>query len=124
MLNTCGLKAMLCFAFAGQASIAFALQPPTAEQIAQYKKDGTLAAKVAAAKEFGNHIPSPDLIANMKRQTDIVRLMAKGYSRKQAAEYAPPPARRGFPTTGNVKMFVLLIDFSEYPAANLDSSVG
>ncbi|MGZ5480064.1 MAG: hypothetical protein ACXWGZ_10755, partial [Candidatus Aminicenantales bacterium] len=45
---------LLAFFIAGLLP-GLALEPPTKEQIARYKLDGTLAARVAQAKALGNH---------------------------------------------------------------------
>ncbi len=117
------IRIVLCLAFAGQAFAAFALQPPEGGQLEQYKKDGSLAGRIAAARDLGNNIPSPALAAKLKRQAEIIRLMSQGYTKDRAASFAPPPAWKGFPTTGNRKMFILLIDFDEYSAAYSSSAV-
>ena len=117
------IKIALCLAFAGRVSAAFALQPPEGGQFEQYKKDGSLAGRIAAARDLGNNIPSPALAANLKRQAEIIRLMSQGSTKAQAASFAPPPAWKGFPTAGDRKMFVLLIDFSEYAAVYSSSTM-
>ena len=117
------IRIVLCLAFAGQAFAAFALQPPEGGQLEQYKKDGSLAGRIAAARDLGNNIPSPALAANLKRQAEIIRLMSQGSTKAQAASFAPPPAWKGFPTAGDRKMFVLLIDFSEYAAVYSSSTM-
>jgi len=103
------------------ASIAAALEPPTREQIAQYKADGTYAARVAQAKAFGNHRFAPRLVSRIK---DRMRLLeasegkrATSLSGKRARIAAPPSAWSGMPTTGTVKVLTLLIDFSDYAGA-------
>ncbi|MEN6311075.1 MAG: M6 family metalloprotease domain-containing protein [Acidobacteriota bacterium] len=100
------------------ASIAAALEPPTREQIAQYKADGTYAARVARAKAFGNHRFAPRLVSRVK---DRLRLFeasegkrATSPARKRVRAAAPPPAWSGMPTSGTVKVLALLIDFGDY----------
>jgi M6 family metalloprotease-like protein len=98
--------------------LAFALEPPTKEQIERYKRDGTLAARVAQAKSFGNHKMAPRLVSRMRER---LRALADGRARLRTASglpvriSAPPPAWTGMPTKGTVKILTLLIAFSDYP---------
>ncbi len=106
---------------------ALALEPPTKEQIARYKLDGSMAARVARAKALGNHkIPQlarERLNAKLARLTGLrVPLAAPNAS---ATLQAPPSSWRGMPTSGTVKVLALLISFSDYagttPAATFES---
>jgi M6 family metalloprotease-like protein len=95
-----------------------ALEPPTKEQIARYKLDGTWAARVARAKAIGNH-KIPQRIAE-RLTARITRLSAGGGrggagSRTSASTLAPPRAWQGMPTIGNVRILALLISFSDCP---------
>lgn len=100
-------------------SLAFALEPPTKEQIERYKRDGTLAARIAQAKSFGNYKMAPRLVSRMREK---MRLMTgerggKGLSPQTTDRItAPPSGWVGMPTRGTVKVLALLIAFTDYPA--------
>jgi hypothetical protein len=91
---------------------AWAMEPPEPGELAGYAADGTLAERVAYAKEIGNHKVDPELIARARINLERQVREAQGLDPGIAA--APPPAWRGVPTTGNVKMLCLLIEFNDY----------
>ena len=95
---------------------ALALEPPTKEQIARYKLDGTLPGRIAQAKAFGNHKIPPrmrDRLDYKLRRLSLDRRVPAGSSVSRVL--APPPAWEGMPTSGNVKVLALLISFNDYP---------
>ncbi|MGZ7046193.1 MAG: hypothetical protein ACXVJK_07710, partial [Candidatus Aminicenantales bacterium] len=99
-------------------ALAFALEPPTREQIERYRLDGTLAARVAQAKAFGNYKMAPRLVSRMNEKMrflamdrDTARLPSRAVDRIMA----PPLAWTGMPTKGTVKVLALLIAFNDYP---------
>ena len=102
---------------------AFGMQRPSPEQLAAYKKDGTLPKRVAFAKRIGNNKFASGAVARFKHELQIKSLTQRGLTREQAAVMAPPPARLGMPTTGSPKIFILLIDFSDYVHANPAGSI-
>ncbi|HAR35726.1 MAG TPA: hypothetical protein DCR87_02235 [Acidobacteria bacterium] len=92
-----------------------ALEPPTREQIQKYKQDGSYAARVAAAREIGNHRMDPEVVAHLNYRVKRLALEAQGYSPQQIGRLlAPPPNRRGMPTRGQVKVLAILIAFQDY----------
>ena len=92
------------------------LEPPTREQIQKYKQDGTYAARVAAAKAIGNHLMDPEVVAHLNYRVRRLALEAQGLSESEINKIlAPPPSRRGMPTTGVVKVLAILVAFSNYP---------
>jgi len=118
---------IFCAAVIGAAIFAsgllpgLALEPPTKEQIARYKLDGTLAARVARAKALGNQ-KIPQRIQDRLTQK-LLRLSSTGRAgladrAASASPLAPPRAWDGMPTTGTVKILALLISFSDYPGTN------
>lgn len=91
------------------------LEPPTREQIQKYKQDGSYAARVAAAREIGNHRMDPEVVAYLNYRVKRLALETKGYSPQQIDRMlAPPPNRRGLPTRGQVKVLAILIAFQDY----------
>ncbi len=107
----------------GITTASLALEPPTAEQIEQYKKDGTWEERQKVAFAIGNHKMAPELVERTNYKLRRLSLQAQGKSDEEIAQLgpAPPPAWQGMPTKGNVKMFVLLIEFNDYPHLTADS---
>ena len=98
------------------AAWAAALEPPTPEQLAQYRQDGTLAERMAFAKELGNHKAAPQLVERWRFNLERRRLKEEGYSEREIGQLlAPPPGWRGMPTRGTVRVLALLIAFDDYP---------
>lgn len=99
-----------------------ALEPPTREQIQKYKEDGSRSARVATAREIGNHRMDPEVVAHLNYRVRRLALEAQGYSSEQIDRLlAPPPGRRGMPTTGQVKVLAILIAFANYsPMTSVD----
>jgi len=108
---------------------ALALEPPTREQIARYRLDGTLPARVARARAIGNHRLPPRSAARLKANLDRLTGRRPAPSTtahvpaplrirsSSASVLAPPSAWEGMPTTGTVKILVLLLAFSDYAGA-------
>lgn len=83
-----------------------ALEPPDEGEIEKYKRDGTFQKRLSFAKELRNHKVSPELVCKL-----LNKINGK-------EEMAPPTGWRGMPTKGVVKIFALLISFSDYPFHN------
>jgi len=100
-------------------SLAFALEPPTREQIERYRLDGTLATRIAQAKSFGNYKMAPRLVSGLREKMRAMAMERAGMrTRPRATDriMAPPPGWTGMPTRGTVKVLALLIAFNDYPA--------
>jgi len=96
--------------------LAHALQPPTYEQIQEYKIDGTWEQRVQNALSIGNHKTDSDLALKTLYKIKYLFHKSKGLSDHEIDQIlAPPPIRQGMPTTGNVRMFVLCIRFNDFP---------
>jgi M6 family metalloprotease-like protein len=94
-----------------------ALQPPTTTQLEKYRRDGTLSARIANAKALRNHIVSETLVARAHYKLKRLLLQSEGIPFYEINQIlAPPPAWRGMPTSGTVKVLALLIAFSDYPS--------
>ena len=101
----------LLLVLAGAAAPAgLALEPPRQGEIARLQRQGRLDEALGFAKALGNHKMSPALLENARRSA--------GRSVLGLAAPAPPPARRGMPTTGAVKVLALLIEFDDYRHSN------
>jgi len=95
---------------------AFALEPPTREQIERYKLDGTLAWRIAQAKAIGNHKMPRRMLDRLDYKVRRLSLERVGLAADKTSRLlAPPPSWRGMPTSGTVKVLALLISFSDYP---------
>jgi len=94
----------------------FALEPPTREQIERYKLDGTLAGRIAQAKAIGNHKMPRRMLDRLDYKLRRLSLERIGLAADKTSRFlAPPPAWRGMPTRGTVKVLALLISFNDYP---------
>ncbi|PAJ73904.1 hypothetical protein CJF42_13455 [Pseudoalteromonas sp. NBT06-2] len=101
------LKSFLIVCTLLNVTLANALQPPTAEQLARYKKNGTLKQKITEANKLSNYKISPNLSHHTKKYiNDKLGLQSVVKS---------IPGHRGLPSTGNVKTFTLLLDFPDAP---------
>lgn len=110
------LAAFVIAFFAVGLLTTLALEPPTKEQIARYKLDGSLPARIARAKALGNQKIPQRMRERLNER--LVRLStgrhADAVRARSASVLAPPPAWEGMPTTGTVKILALLISFSDY----------
>ncbi len=112
-----GLAAGIIFVFSlGTFVPAFGLEPPTREQIERYRLDGTLAMRIAQAKAIGNHRIPQRMRDRLDYKLRLLSFERVGLDASAAGRVlAPPPAWRGMPTTGTVKILTLLISFTDYP---------
>ena len=83
------------------ATTVLALEPPTAEQIENYRQDGTLAARADAARSFGNHRVAPQLAARFGAQATVLKAL--------------PDAPSVLPSDGSPRVLTLLIAFEDMP---------
>jgi len=90
-----------------------ALERPRPGEIARLKQSGQFAQRQAFAQRLGNNRYNPQLV-----QRFVQKMRAQGYAPTQSqtsdSRQAPPPAWKNMPTTGSPKIFVLLIEFSDY----------
>lgn len=100
----------------GMPLAGYALQKPTPEMIEQYKQDGTLAQRIEDAKMIGNHRLASKFINKLHPDRMPIEEV------EQPTVMTPPPAWRGMPTTGTVKVLVLLIDFADTPHIASDTN--
>ena len=101
----------LVLVLAGVATPAgLALEPPRPGELTRLEREGALDESLAFARALGNQRMSPALLesARMRAERAVLGLAAP----------APPPARRGMPTTGHVKVLALLIEFDDYRHSN------
>jgi len=102
--------------------IALALEPPAPEEIEAYRRDGSLKERIANAKALGNHLVAPHLMERLRYKLRRMALELQGFRAEEIEGIlAPPPAWRGMPTKGTVKVLALLIEFSDYPHQSQNS---
>lgn len=83
------------------ATTAAALEPPTAEQIERYRRDGTLAARADTARAFDNHRMAPQLAARIGSGPTALKAL--------------PATPSLLPSDGSPRVLTLLIAFSDMP---------
>jgi M6 family metalloprotease-like protein len=118
------LGSALLIALAGSG--VEALEKPSQAEIARYRRDGSLAQRAQRAYEIGNHRVKPGLAADA-----AYRLQLELWKQGQLGERPTPPNGRltppsgwkGMPTTGNVKILALLIEFSDILSTNTAASI-
>lgn len=102
--------------------IALALEPPAPEEIEAYRRDGSLKERIANARALGNHLVAPHLMERLRYKLRRMVLELQGFRAEEIEGIlAPPPAWRGMPTKGTVKVLALLIEFSDYPHQSQNS---
>ena len=105
MLNKKMLSLIFCVAsFSLSATVA-----PTKEQLEQYKKDGTLQAKIDRAKKSSRQTYHPELI---RRLNENQHLHKHSQSRGHNAQISPLDGY--VKSTGKVNMLVLLVEFQDH----------
>ncbi|MTK64581.1 MAG: M6 family metalloprotease domain-containing protein, partial [Methanobacterium sp.] len=108
------------------SQVSYAMDPPTKQQINSYKKDGTYSARLANATHLKNNQFDPVLIEKFNKKHGIKTSTIQSSKINSAtsssttsgssySNYVPTNWKGGLPSTGNVKVPVLLIDFPDYP---------
>lgn len=100
---------------------ARALEPPRPGELARFRHDGSLATRERFARSLGNEKVAPQLVQGV--QARLRRAQLGLASSASAVPYLPPPAWRGMPTTGNVKVLTLLISFRDYPPTSSTATI-
>ncbi len=93
----------------------FSLEPPTKEMIEKYKKDGTWAERVAKAKSLGTYKMPKGAGAYLQYKLKKAYFKATGEKDKLKKLKTPPLAWRNMPTTGDVNVLILCVEFQDYP---------
>lgn len=113
----------LC-ASAGLSSLVAA--PPRPGELERYKQDGSYERRVEYYKSTGNHQYDPDLAKRAQAKIRRAALEADGVPQAKIDSMAPiPPIGGGMPTTGDVNVPAILIEFSDIqaPAGNTNAFV-
>jgi len=93
----------------------FSLEPPTKAMIEKYKKDGTWAEKTAKAKSFGTYKMPEGAGAYLQYKLKKAYFKATGQDDKLKNLKTPPLGWRNMPTTGDVNVLILCVEFQDYP---------
>jgi len=94
ILKTCSLAVIPALMLLASVWLA-ALEPPTPEQIAQYRADGTLAQRIAAARALGNHQVAPRLVERARYKLErlqkggVVGILPDQQPKAGEGEFAP-----------------------------------
>jgi len=108
------------------ASAGWALEPPTKVELVRYLRDGSLFWRIQNARELGNDVVAPELIQGLTSKVERLQLEREGRAEAEIRAILPvfpsgiKPALRN---KGTVKVFALLIDFSDYPASQSPASI-
>lgn len=100
------------------------MQPLSNDERSKLKASGDLTQRIAFSQKIGNHQVKSSRHFQVLLQAGRSYLQGKGMSKKSVDRLtvhhltrpvlaAPPPAWRGMPTTGMVKIFALLIEFKD-----------
>lgn len=100
---------------------ALATQPPRPGEIEALEAQGLLAERVANVTALANHRASPEL---SRRIAQRLARIARDQSDAEVELKALPPGKagHGLPSTGDLKMFALLIEFEGHPHS-IDATV-
>ena len=90
---------------------SWSMEPPRPGEIDHLQATGELEDRLVFAHAIGNHRFDPDLV--QRRLQDLVR----------EGNPTPPEWWQGMPTSGDVRIFAVLIAFADYPFSNSVSSI-
>ena len=97
----------------------FALEPPPSDQVAALRGTEEFAQRQEFAKRLGNHKVDTFILkkAILNQQRKLLQQQGKSMDEVNiiAPLPAPPPDWRGMPSTGNVRVLSILIEFNDIP---------
>ena len=104
------------------SSPVLALEPPPSEEIKALRTSGELNKRLEFVRQIGNHRVDTFLLKRAINKTTRRMLRAQGKTSAEidamAPLMAPPPSWQGMPTTGDVRILALLIEFQDHVHAN------
>ncbi|MCX6565870.1 MAG: M6 family metalloprotease domain-containing protein [Candidatus Aminicenantes bacterium] len=122
-----GKKAIVrLFLILAMTGWVFSLEPPTKDQLTRYRLDGSLERRIADARAFGNDRVNPGLVWNFRARIESFRREALGISGAEDIDVPtsfPPDYHPALPAKGNIKVFILLLDFPDFPSTNTAASI-
>ncbi len=110
-------KILLLLSIVAFSLPSYATQPPSKEQLAKYKKDGSLAKRAEQAKSLGTYKFNKNLVANFHKKHFKSSTNSKILSNNQAND----PLTGYFPSTGTPKMLILLVEFQDYVHSEINN---
>ena len=107
--------------------VALALEPAPNEEIRSMRDTGEFPKRLDFAKSLGNHKVDSFVLkrAILKQQRKFLQDQHRSMEEinRVAPLPAPPPAWQGMPSTGNVRAFALLIEFSDVTHTNSQTDI-
>lgn len=97
------------------SGFSFSLEPMTKEMLQKYKNDETLAIRIEKAKAFGNHKMPKGSGAYLNYKLKKIKYNTSSNNSELMKLSTPPTGWRNMPTTGDVNVLVLLVEFQDYP---------
>ncbi len=127
-----GFLVLMVVGFVSFSQVSYAMDPPTKEQINSYKKDGSYNSRLANARAIENNVVDPSLLNKINKKyikssssnvtsSKINSVSSTGFSGTSSSNFVPTVWKGGLPSTGNVKVPVILIDFPDYPHNTSDT---
>jgi len=105
----------------------WALERATPSEIQQLDSTGELQSRIDFVKQIGNHKVDKFLLKKAIIKARRMILESQGKTRAEidgiAPLMAPPPAWQGMPTTGNVRILAILIEFQDYTHSNTQNTI-
>ncbi len=111
------LSSLLTATTVAISSAAFALQPPSAEEVNQYLKEGTLQDHAAIARSLSKQHLDSHLVEHAH-----TKLSAAGAASIKTSA-AAALSDQALPSTGDVNVLALLIDFADKPHSNSQDNI-
>lgn len=115
------VSALICtgISFNISEEISLALEAPSRDEIGFLKETGEFAKRQEFAKRLGNHKVDSFVLkrAIVNQQREFLQKQGKAMDEinRMAVIPAPPPAWQGMPSTGNVRLLAILIEFNDIP---------
>lgn len=99
-----------------------ALEPPAVGEVQELRATGELNKRLEFSRQIGNHRVDPYVLKRAITNTARKILEAQGKTSEEieamAPLMAPPPRWIGMPTTGNVRILAILIEFQDHAHSN------
>ena len=107
--------------------VSWALEPPKRGEIEELRKAKRLDNRLDFVLRLGNHKIDSYLLQKSINKVQRTYMKLKGKDDAEidmlAPEKAPPPGRQGMPSTGNVKILAILIEFQDHIHTNTQNFI-
>ena len=98
------------------------MEPPGKGELAALAAEGKLKQRIKAAHLRGNHSVHPTLVYEARRKLLRASGLTEAEIQARLDKVLPPSRSSSLPSTGSPKVFVLLVDFADYPSTPNQSS--